>query len=97
MRNRMAGLGTVLAGALLFSLPAAAQVYYPGSAEQRKAAEGAKAPAHNPRDFSGIWRRTGQIPPPPKGDTRIGDAHGSPLMGGAPPPPMTTWAQAILD
>jgi hypothetical protein len=84
------------AAALLFARPAAAQVFYPGSADQRKAAETAQAPKYDPHDLSGIWRSSGPGVPPPK-DPKIGDAHATPLMGGAPPPPMTPWAQAIFN
>jgi hypothetical protein len=96
MRNRTTKLVIFLAGALLFSLPAAAQVYYPGSVGQKKAAEGAKVPKYDAHDLSGIWRASGPGVPPPK-DPRIGDAHATPLMGGAPPPPMTPWAQEIFN
>ena len=97
MRNRTTRLVIFLAGALLFSLPAAAQVYYPGSNAQEKAAEGAKAPPYNPRDLSGIWRGGGTGVPQDKSDPRVGDARPTPLMGGAPPPPMTPWAQEIFN
>ena len=42
MRNRTFGLAFLLAGVSLSALPAAAQVFYPGSVEQKKAAEGAQ-------------------------------------------------------
>src|SRR5712671_1394900 len=87
-----------LAGAALFSLPAAAQVYYPGgrSDEQKKAAEESKAKLkYDPHDLSGIWSHYGRVPDPPK-YPGIGDAHGSPLMGGAPPPPMTMWGLSVF-
>jgi hypothetical protein len=72
-------------------MPAAAQVYYPGgrSAEQKKAADAAKATLkYDPHDLSGIWSHASRPPDPPK-YPGIGDAHGSQLMGGAPPPPLT--------
>src|SRR5579862_6074579 len=59
MRNRMSSLVIVLVGALLFSLPAAAQIYIPGTPEQKKAAENAKPPKYDVHDLSGIWR--GQV------------------------------------
>jgi hypothetical protein len=96
MRNRTVGLAFLLVGMPLLSLPAAAQVFYPGSVEQKKAAEGAKVPQYDLHDLSGIWRGAGGRVPPPK-DPRIGDAHATPLMGGAPPPPMTPWAQQMFD
>ena len=97
MRNRTSGL-VIFAGALLFSLPAAAQVYYPGgrSEEQKKAAEASKATLkYDPHDLSGIWSRSGQVPDPPK-LPGIGDAHGNRLMGGAEPPPLTLWGLAVF-
>jgi hypothetical protein len=96
MSRRMTVFMILLAVALLFSLPTAAQVVYPGSAEQRKAAEGAKAPPYVAHDISGIWRAAGPSLAPPK-DPKIGDAHASVLMGGVQPPPMTPWAQEIFD
>ena len=96
MRNRTVGLAFLLVGVFLLSLPTAAQVFYPGSVDQKKAAEGAKVPKYDPHDLSGIWRSAGPRVPQPK-DPRIGDAHATPLMGGAPPPPMTPWAQEIFD
>ena len=82
-----------LAGAILFSLPAGAQVYYAGikSPERTKAADASKATLkYDPHDLSGIWSHNGRVPELPK-DPGIGDAHGSQLMGGALPPPLTTW------
>jgi hypothetical protein len=96
MWNRTGGLAFLLAGGILLSLPAAAQVFYPGSVEQKKAAESAKVPKYDPHDLSGIWRSAGRGVPQPK-DPLIGDAHPTPLMGGAPPPPMTPWAQEIFN
>jgi hypothetical protein len=87
-----------LAAAALFSLPAAAQVYYPGgrSDEQKKAAEESKAKLkYDAHDLSGIWSHFGRVPDPPK-YPGIGDAHGSQLMGGAPPPPMTMWGLSVF-
>src|SRR6185436_18508542 len=55
MRHWTVGLVIFLAGASL-SAPAAAQVFYPGSEAQKKASEGAKAPAYDPHDLSGLWR-----------------------------------------
>ena len=83
MRNRMSSLVIFLVGALLFSLPVAAQIYIPGSPGQIKAAESAKPPKYDPHDLSGIWR--GQ------GGTRAW------LMGGAPAPPMTKWGQELFN
>ena len=80
---------------LLFSLPAAAQVYYPGghSDAQKKAAEESKATLkYDPHDLSGVWsgvaaeRRGGP-----------GGALRSTLMGGTPAPPMTAWGQEQFD
>ena len=34
--------------------------------------------------------------PPPK-DPKIGDAHATPLMGGAPAPPLTDWGKSVFD
>ncbi len=96
MWNRWTGLAAFLIAIFVFSLPAPAQVYYPGSAEQRKAAQGTQAPKYDPHDLSGIWRSAGPSVPQPK-DPKIGDAHATPLMGGAPPPPMTAWGQALFD
>ena len=96
MRRRVPTLVILAAGALLFSLPAAAQVYYPGSAEQRKAAETAKPPKYDVHDLSGIWRGAGPSLPPPK-DPKVGDAHASPLLGGVQPPPMTPWGQELFN
>jgi hypothetical protein len=92
----MGALVTLLVGVFLMSLPTAAQVYYPGSVDQKKAAEGSKVPKFDPHDLSGIWRSEGSGVPQPK-DPRIADAHPTPLMGGAPPPPMTPWAKEIFD
>ena len=83
MRNRTVGLAFLLVGVYLLSLPAAGQVFYPGSVEQKKAAEGAQAPKYDLHDLSGIWRGAGGRVPPPK-DPLIGDAHATPLMGGVP-------------
>jgi hypothetical protein len=96
MRKRMGALASLLVGVFLLSLPAAAQVYYPGSADQKKAAEGAKAPKYDPHDLSGIWRSEGSGVAQPK-DPRIADAHPTLLMGGAPPPPMTPYAKEMFD
>jgi len=80
MRNRIGGLAIVLTGGLVFSLPAGAQVFYPGSVEQKKAAETAAPPKYDLHDLSGIWRSAGPGVPQPK-DPKIGDAHPTPLMG----------------
>jgi hypothetical protein len=94
MRNRFS-LVIFLLGALLFSLPAAAQVYYSGgrSEAQKKAADESKTSLkYDPHDLSGVWsgvaadRRGG-----PRGVLR------STLMGGTPPPPMTVWGQEQFD
>src|SRR5580700_3116943 len=80
---------------LVFSLPAAAQVYYPGghSDAQKKAAEESRATLkYDPQDLSGVWsgvaaeRRGGP-----------GGALRSTLMGGTPAPPMTVWGQEQFD
>src|SRR3954464_10062446 len=89
MRKRITGW--LVLGALISSIPAAAQVYYPGgrSDEQKKAAAAAKATAkYDPHDLSGIWSHASRPADPPK-YPGIGDAHGSQLMGGAAPPPLT--------
>src|SRR5580704_16000618 len=52
MRNRAVGLVLLLVGVFLLSLPAAAQVFYPGSVDQKKAAEGAKVPQYDLHDLS---------------------------------------------
>ena len=96
MRNRIGGLAILLLALFLPSLPTTAQVFYPGSVEQKKAADEAKAPKYDARDLSGIWRSAGRGVLPPK-DPLIGDAHATPLMGGAPPPPMTPWAKELFD
>jgi hypothetical protein len=57
MRNRLS-LVIFLLGALLFSLPAAAQVYYSGgrSEAQKKAADESKTSLkYDPHDLSGVW------------------------------------------
>ena len=99
MRKRISNLLLFLMGALIFSSPAVGQVFYPGgrSDEQKKAAEDYKPKLkYDAHDLSGIWRGSGQMVPQPK-DPRIGDAHPTPLMGGAPPPPMTAWGKAMYD
>ena len=99
MQNRMSSLVVSLRGVLVFSLPAAAQIYFPGgtSDEQQKAAGESKAKLkYLPRDLSGIWRGGGPKVPQPK-DPRIGDATPTWLMGNAPPPPMTAWGQKMFD
>jgi hypothetical protein len=52
MRNRISSLLIFLVGGSLFSLPAAAQIYIPGTPAQKEAAEKAKPPKYDPRDFS---------------------------------------------
>jgi hypothetical protein len=99
MRNSTSKLVIYLAGAFLLSLPAAAQVYFPGgrSDEQKKAADASKATLkYDPHDLSGIWSHMGRVPDLPK-YPGIGDAHGSQLMGGALPPPLTLWGLAVFD
>jgi len=81
MRNRISSLVILLVGALLFSLPAAAQLYIPGSPEQKKAAQNANPPKYDPQDISGIWR--GQA----------GGLQASKVMGGAAAPPLTDWGK----
>ena len=57
MRNQTIRVLLFVAGALVLSLPAVAQVYYPGgrSAEQKAAAETSKATLkYDPHDLSGI-------------------------------------------
>ncbi len=82
-----------VAGAILLSLPAGAQVYYGGvkSAEKTKAADAAKAKLkYDLHDLSGIWlhnSRPAALPQVPG----IGDGRPSQLMGGALPPPLTMW------
>ena len=91
MRDRIFSVFVSLVALAVFSSCAAAQVYLPGdkSDARKKAAEASKAKlTYDPHDLSGIWRG-GQGAPQPKGDPRIGDAHSDPLLGGAPPPPMT--------
>jgi hypothetical protein len=85
MRNRISSLLIFLVGGSLFSLPAAAQIYIPGTPAQKEAAEKAKPPKYDPRDFSGIWRGVG------------GGLDKSWLLGGAPAPPMTKWAQELFN
>jgi len=87
-----------LAGAILVSLPAAAQVYYAGvkSPEKAKAAEASKATLkYDPHDLSGIWLHNGRPAELPK-IPGIGDGRPSQLMGGALPPPLTTWGLAAF-
>ena len=63
MRNHSSNVVICLAGALLFSLPAAAQVYFPGgrSDEQKKAADESKATLkYDPHDLSGVWSHFGR-------------------------------------
>ncbi len=98
MRNRTSKVVVCLAGALLFSLPAAAQVYFPGgrSDEQKKAADASKAALkYDPHDLSGVWSHMGRVPELPK-YPGLGDAHNTQLMGGAFPPPLTPWGLAVF-
>lgn len=98
MRNHIGGV-VFLVAASVFSTSAMAQVFFPGdhSDEQKKAAEESKAGLkYDPHDLSGIWRASGPVVPQLK-DPRIGDAHPTPLMGGAPPPPMTEWGQKMFN
>ena len=101
MRSRMSGLVVFLVGALMLASPAIGQVYYPGgrSDEQKKAADDSKAKLkYDPHDLTGIWRTMGGGGPR-RGSTDplIGDAATSPLMGGAPAPPLTPWGKEIFD
>jgi hypothetical protein len=83
-----------VAGAILFSLPAGAQVYYGGikTPEKTKAAEASKAKLkYDPHDLSGIWLHASRPPELPKNYPGIGDGRASQLMGGALPPPLTLW------
>ena len=98
MGNRRSSLVGFLLGTLVFSLPAAAQVYYGGikSPEKAKAAEASKATLkYDPHDLSGIWLHTGRVPELPK-NPGFGDAHASQLMGGALPPPLTMWGLGVF-
>jgi hypothetical protein len=98
MRNQTIRFLFFVAGTLALSLPAGAQVYYPRgrSPEQKKAAEASKATLkYDPHDLSGIWTHMGRVPDLPK-YPGIGDAHGSQLMGGAEPPPLTFWGLAAF-
>jgi len=99
MRNRMSSAVVSLIGVLVFSLPAAAQLYFPGgkSEEQQKAAAESKAKLkYDAHDLSGIWRAGRPAVPVPK-DPRSGDGAQSWLMGAAPPPPLTPWGQKMFD
>ena len=63
MRNHTIRSLFVLSGALVLSLPAVAQVYYPGgrSDEQKKAAAASKATLkYDAHDLSGIWTHSGR-------------------------------------
>jgi len=94
---------------LVFSLTANAQVYYSGgkSDAQKKAAAESKAKLkYDPHDLSGMWQGGGggEIPAQVQLQQQqypdnpcVGNALPTPLMGGAPAPPMTPWAQAIFD
>jgi hypothetical protein len=98
MRNQAIRVLLFVAGTLVLSLPAVAQVYYPGgrSAEQKKAGEASKATLkYDPHDLSGIWTHMGRVPELPK-YPGIGDAHGSQLLGGAEAPPLTFWGLAAF-
>jgi hypothetical protein len=99
MRNRIGRVIVFLFVVSTFSSAAIAQVFIPGERTdaQKKAAEESRAHlTYDPHDFSGIWRLAGPMVPQPK-DPRIGDAHPTPLMGGAPPPPMTEWGKQKFD
>jgi hypothetical protein len=99
MRNCMGSLVVSLMGVVVFSLPAAAQVYIPGdkSPEQQKTAAESKAKLkYDPHDLSGIWQGGRPTVPPPK-DPRSGDAAQTWLMGGALAPPLTAWGQKMFD
>jgi len=91
--------GAILFSLPVFSLPAGAQVYYGGvkSPEKTKAADAAKGTLkYDPHDLSGIWlhaSRPADLPKLPG----VGDAHGSQLMGGAMPPPLTMWGLAAFS
>jgi hypothetical protein len=100
MRNRIASLVVFVMCVAVFASPAVAQIFYTGeppSDAQKEAAAASKASLkYDPHDLTGIWRGGGSGVPQPK-DPRIGDAHADPLMGGAPPPPLTPWGQAQFD
>jgi hypothetical protein len=88
MRNRRLRLVIFVAVASAYSLPAAAQVYFPPalggrSPEAKAAAAAAPKPAYDPHDLSGIWMGTGNQ----------GGRPTNTLLGAAPPPPMTAWGQ----
>ena len=106
MRKQMSSLLLFLIAVPVFSMPVMAQVYYPGfkSDEQQKAEEESKAKLkYDPRDFSGIWRGGGAGVEQLKAGYAaefvplIGDARPTPLMGGAPPPPMTELGKKMFD
>jgi len=82
MRNHFVSLILFLIVVMVFSLPTAAQVFYPSgtggvrSPEAQQAAEASKSTlAYDPHDLSGIWRISAA------------------LMGGTPAPPLTAWGQ----
>src|SRR5579871_3621727 len=102
MRKSVSSSLILLAACTVFSLPVMAQVYYPEGkpSEQQKAAGAAQKLTYDPHELSGIWRGSGggRDPNAPKQkDPRIGDAFTSPLLGGAPPPPLTPAGQAEFD
>jgi hypothetical protein len=102
MRSRVGSLLLFVVGVLLFSSPVSAQVYFPEGkpSDAQKAAAAAAKLTYDPHDLSGIWRGVGgpRDPAAPKEkDPRIGDAFTSPLLGGAPPPPLTAAGQAVFD
>src|SRR5690242_18572183 len=104
MRNRI-GSSLIFGIALLvFSSPLMGQVYFPEGKPtdaQKAAAEASAAKLkYDPHDLSGVWRGVGgpRDPSAPKEkDPRIGDAFTSPLLGGAPAPPLTAWGQQQFD
>jgi hypothetical protein len=104
MRNRIGSFIVLFAAAAIFSSPAMAQFYYPDGkpTDAQKAAATASAAklTYDPHDLSGVWRGAGgpRDPNAPKQtDPRIGDAFTSPLLGGAPAPPLTPAGQKEFD
>ena len=99
MRNGMTSLVVSLMGVLVFSLPAASQVYFAGdkSEEQQKAAAESKAKLkYDAHDLSGIWRGGRPAVPQPK-DPQFGNGTQTWLMGGAPAPLLTARGQKMFD
>src|ERR1700729_4026445 len=104
MRNRIGSFIVLFAAAAIFSSPPMAQFYYPDGkpTDAQKAAATASAAklTYDPHDLSGVWRGAGgpRDPNAPKQtDPRIGYAFTSPLLGGAPAPPLTPAGQKEFD